>query len=128
LACIFVLGSHGHHLRGKCVPREGARPDPWARRRVLLVAALCAPAAADGQGQRARKDSLLAGCWGWCYLGPFGAVPAQGLVELGSAGGVAAHGPAARMSIHGCPAAATHGSAADRAGGRCLSGPGRADR
>jgi hypothetical protein len=55
LACIFVLGSHDHHLRGNACPANAARPDPLARRRVLLVAASCAPVAADGQGQRARK-------------------------------------------------------------------------
>ena len=50
LACIFVLRSHGHHLRGI----ERGPPDPQARRRALLVAASCPPVAAPGQGRKSR--------------------------------------------------------------------------
>jgi hypothetical protein len=37
LACIFVLRSHGHHLRSMDRARERAAPDPRAYRGALLV-------------------------------------------------------------------------------------------
>jgi len=37
LACIFVLRSHDHHLRGMERARDRGPPDPRARRRALLV-------------------------------------------------------------------------------------------
>jgi len=45
-ACILVLGSHGHHLRGIERVRERGPPDPRARRGAMRVAASCTPAAA----------------------------------------------------------------------------------
>ena len=42
LACVFVFGSHGDHLRGMKPVRERGPPDPRARRRAVLVAASCA--------------------------------------------------------------------------------------
>src|SRR5271165_1018204 len=46
LACILVLGSHGHHLRGIERVRERGPPDPRARRRAMRVGTSCTPAAA----------------------------------------------------------------------------------
>ena len=46
LACILVLGSHGHHLRGIERARERGPPDPRARRRAVRVGTSCTPAAA----------------------------------------------------------------------------------
>jgi hypothetical protein len=42
LACVFVLGSHGHHLRAMKRVRERGPPDLRARSRAMLVAASCA--------------------------------------------------------------------------------------
>ena len=80
LVCIFVLRSHGHHLRGIACPAAAARPD---RGRVtgFYWLPMMRPWAAPGQGQRARKNSLLAGLLGSCHPGPSGAVPAHGLMS-----------------------------------------------
>ena len=45
-ACILVLRSHGHHLRGIERARERGPPDPRARRRAMQVGTSCTPAAA----------------------------------------------------------------------------------
>ena len=78
-----------------CLPANAAGPDPRARCKSSTCCRIMRPAAAPGQGQRARKLRFLRACWAgvtWA-IGP---IPASaGLVELGSAGGVAAHHPAA---------------------------------
>jgi hypothetical protein len=85
LACIFVLRSHRHHLRCIACPANAARLDPRARRRVLLVAASCAPQRHMGRAKGPGRIRY-SGCWTgvtWA-IGPVTA--SAGLVELGSAG------------------------------------------
>src|ERR1700745_3717591 len=42
LACVFIFGSHGHHLRTMKRVREHGPPDLRARSRAISAAASCA--------------------------------------------------------------------------------------
>jgi hypothetical protein len=57
LACIFVLRSHGHHLRGSDYARDRARLTASAPHSLAVYRSMH-PAAAHGQGQRARTHGL----------------------------------------------------------------------
>ena len=57
-ACVFVLGSHGHHLRGMKRVHERSPADLRARRRAELIAALLAWRPSHGAVER----PLCAGC------------------------------------------------------------------
>ena len=64
-----------------CMSRERGPSGPAGASQSSTRCRIMRPAAAPGQGQRARKDSLLAELLGWCYLAPFGAGPVQGLLS-----------------------------------------------
>jgi hypothetical protein len=56
LACIFVLRSHDHHLRGMERARDRGPPDPRARRRALLVCQHATPRPRMGGPKGPAKD------------------------------------------------------------------------
>jgi hypothetical protein len=55
LACIFVLGSHGQHLRDIGHAHDRRPPDAGAHRRAMLVATSCTPLQRIGRDERPDK-------------------------------------------------------------------------
>ncbi len=71
-ACVLVLGSHRHHLRGIERVHERGPPDPRARRRAMRVGTSCTPRRRTDRDERPDKDLTLIcsrSARAWCGSG-----------------------------------------------------------